>query len=195
MEIAKNITGEQFLRLDLSSAGKDWSKAILMLRLRITERFIEPTDKLIELESSIPAKGKKYGFAILALDCLLCETIQSFYEGVENSKGHSKQLFVKFLRERQNFKSHFTSDADAEDFYINFRCSLLHQAQTSGSTKVWALGPLIKRLNGETKVNRLVFHQALKDEFELYISLLSESVNSALRSHFIKKMTYISTSG
>lgn len=193
MEIAKRVSGKHFLALDLSISGADWDEAISILKQRIHERFIEPTDRLIEFEKEVLPEDKKYGFTVMALDCLLCETIQSFYEGVKDSKGKSKQIFKSFLQQRQNFKFFFVTEKQAEDFYHDVRCNLLHQAQTSVSTKIWTVGALINRAEMTTMINRLAFHDAVKAEFDLYLSLLADPNNVRLRDNFKKKMIYISS--
>jgi hypothetical protein len=53
---------------------------IEVLRRRIEERFISPVARLMGEDISSPTKLVP-GFAILALDCLLIDTIQSFREG------------------------------------------------------------------------------------------------------------------
>ena len=193
MEIAKRVSAKHFLTLNLVSTGANWDEAISILKQRINERFIEPTDKLIEFEKELPPEDKKYGFTIMALDCLLCETIQSFYEGVKNSKGKSKQIFKRFLQQRQHFKSFFVTEKQAEDFYYDVRCNLLHQAQTSAVTKIWTVGALVNRTAAETTINRLAFHEAIKAEFDIYLSLLADPNNVQLRNNFKNKMIYIAT--
>jgi len=98
MEIAKGISSEFYKSLDLSDYNSlNWNKVINIVYQRLTERFIEPADKLIEFEQDLPLSQRKYGFAILALDCLLTETIQAFYDGIGDSTGKSKYLFISFF--------------------------------------------------------------------------------------------------
>ena len=83
MKIAPGgITENDWRMLDLSKHQRaDWAKAITIFRKRIQERFIEPVDTLIEIERNLPRTRRKYGFAILAIDCLLIETLQAFRYG------------------------------------------------------------------------------------------------------------------
>ena len=192
MEIAKGIQADDYLNLDLSDKNStNWDIAFEYMRLRLTERFIEPTDKLTELEKDLPANSKKYGFAVLAIDCLLSETIQAFYEGVTDSSGHSKRLFIAFLRNRYNFKNYFIDDEQAKDFYINFRCGILHQAQTSADTKIWAVGGLIMRTGKFVIVNRELYHEKIKDELTIYLAKLKRKDDSLLMDNFKLKMDFI----
>ena len=129
MEIAKGITSDDYNRLNLTDhANADWQTAFDYLDKRLTERYIEPVEVLRNSESDKSASDKKFGFTVLAIDCLLIETIQSFYEGVTNSHGQSQRLFKNFLTQRDNFKAFFPTKNAAGDFYINFRCGILHQA-------------------------------------------------------------------
>lgn len=193
MEIAKGIQANIYLNLDLADYNsKNWDIAIDIMDRRIRERFIEPADKLIELEDNISPIDKKYGFAILALDCLLCETIQAFYEGIGDSTGKSKKLFKEFLKSRVEFREFFKTEQEREDFYKNFRCGILHQAQTSSDTKIWSVGTLIRKSGRFVIVNRQEFHKKIKSELEIYINELKSKQNHKLMNNFKIKMDYIS---
>ncbi len=192
MEIAKGVQSADYLKLNLTDkTSSDWDTAFEYMRLRLTERFIEPTDKLIEVEKDLFLTEKKYGFAILAIDCLLSETIQAFYEGITDSTGHSKRLFIAFLRNRDNFKSHFTDDQQAIHFYKNFRCGILHQAQTSADTKIWATGDLIMRIDRFVIVNRELYHKKIKEELSIYLTKLKRKDDTTLLNNFKIKMDFI----
>lgn len=191
MDIAKRVPAEEYLKLNLSAYNNaDWQKAFNFLEARLNQRFIEPADKLIELEKGVPAYDKKFGFAVLAIDCLLTETIQSFYEGVTDSTGKSKQLFVNFLTNRVHFKNYF-NQTQAEEFYKNFRCGILHQAQTSSDTKVWAVGDLIRRTGKFVTVNRELYHDKIKQELTDYLFLLRSKSDTTLLKNFKDKMDFI----
>ncbi|WP_396633421.1 hypothetical protein [Maribacter sp. R86514] len=192
MEIAKGIGYKDYLKLNLSDyENDDWMIAIGYLEKRLTDRFIEPADQLIKLESDKNAIDKKYGFAVLALDCLLLETIQSFYEGISNSSGKSKALFIQFLQNRKNFKEYFKTELDAVKFYKDFRCGILHQGQTGRDTKVWSVGDLILKNNGFVIVNRHLFHEKIKIELEEYIKILRTKSDTGLLDNFKIKMDFI----
>lgn len=193
MEIAKNVRITDYLKLNLSNyTNDDWLIAIDYLEKRLMDRFMEPADELIRLESTVTAIDKKYGFAVLALDCLLLETIQSFYDGITDSTGKSKSLFVKFLLNRNSFKNHFKEEDEAVRFYKDFRCGILHQGQTSKETKVWAVGDLIWRTNGFVIVNRQLFHENIKIELNEYLGILRRKEDESLLDNFKTKMNFIS---
>jgi hypothetical protein len=193
MHIAKGITASEYKQLRLADfASDDWLTAIGYLEKRLSERYTEPADVLVETEKYKSPLDKKYGFTVIAIDCMLAETIQSFYDGVTNSSGSSKKIFVRFLRHRDHFKSFFSTDQEAEHFYINFRCGILHQSQTFGDTKVWAVGQLIQRIGKDVIVNREAFHAKIKDELSIYLTELRKRKDSILLQNFRKKMDFIS---
>ena len=87
MEIAKGINNTEYLKLNLDNQHEtDWQTAFSYLEKRLTERYIEPADVLIAHEKDINPKNRKYGFTIIAIDCMLIETLQSFYEGLNNKQ-------------------------------------------------------------------------------------------------------------
>lgn len=193
MEIAKGIKNTDYLNLDLNQyTNTDWNTAIKSLDQRLTERYLEPVDVLIAAESGKKTSEHKFGFTILGIDCLLIETIQSFYEGITDSTGRSRQLFTAFLMQRSRFKTYFPTQIQADEFYKNFRCGILHQAQTFGNTLVRIIGPeMISRRNGTTTVNRKLFHESVRIEKDNYITALQRKDNFLLLDNFKTKMDYI----
>ena len=82
MEIAPGIDASEWTKLDLSRTdSSDWKRAIEILRTRIEARYLGPVDRLIEDEENLPPWKRRYGFIVLAIDCLLIETLESFIEG------------------------------------------------------------------------------------------------------------------
>lgn len=87
-----------------------------ILEGRIHERYIEPIDHLISMEETQPAIQRGFGFTVLAVDCLLIETLGAFIDGLEDTEGRSKATFCKFLTTRPLFAGEFTQNF-AERFY------------------------------------------------------------------------------
>src|SRR4051812_40530692 len=82
------------LRSDLNDPGNvsAWAKAVEILHDRIESRFLEPIDRLRDTPESADLG---FGFAMLALDCLLIDTIQSFREGrLKGSEARTARAFV-----------------------------------------------------------------------------------------------------
>jgi hypothetical protein len=199
MEIAKKISSEDYNKLNLNDyTDSDWQTAFDYLDKRLTERFVEPIEVLQNAEKDKSAIDKKFGFAILAIDCLLIETIQSFYEGKTDTKGKSGEIFGRFLTQRENFKSYFSSEQNSTklkptEFYTNFRCGILHQSQTFGDTKIWTVGELISQQGKYVVVNRNAFHDAVLKEKNIYLDLLKRQDNHDLLKNFKDKMDFIAS--
>jgi hypothetical protein len=154
-------------------------------------RYIEPADLLINEDSKRENALRRYGFSILALDCLLIETLQSFSSGLTDSKKQSKEMFRQFLTSRESFRKYF-SEEEAVEFYFKFRCGILHQAEVMGTWLLKSTGPMKgKKKDGTPYLNRTKFHEALKLEIDCYCDELRNPVNTDLRRNFKKKMDYI----
>lgn len=189
MEIAKGVYSSQYLDLNLGNLDSpDWEKAISILEKRIFERYIEPIDKLIELERNILPINKKYGFIVLATDCMILENIQCFYDGKEDSNRMSEKVFIKFLTQRENFKNHFNKEI-ASNFFKNFRCGILHQLETYKNSKIWSVGKMVNFNENRIIINRTEFHNNIKKEVTIYIDKLRREIE--LRPNFKKKMDFI----
>lgn len=192
MQIAPGVDAKEWHALNLDDPNSpDWTTAVEILAGRIHVRFIEPIDYLIAAEEPKPAIERRFGFAVLAIDCLLVETLGAFIDGLEDTEGKSKATFCKFLTKRPLFSADFTEDL-AKQFYEEFRCGILHQAEIGGESKVWSVGPLVRVVGGRIIVNRNKFHEQLKTEFQNYLAELRDPKNVDLRKNFRKKMDFIS---
>ena len=192
MEIAPGIDSTVWKSLTLDDPkSADWERAIDIFRSRLESRFIEAVDELIELEKLKPSIDKRFGFAILAIDCLLVETLGAFVKGWPETRrrGQSEEAFCTFLS-RPLFAPHF-SPATASQFYAEFRCGLLHQAEVGGTSRVWSVGSVINLDSGRITVNRTKFHELLKQEFAMYQAELKDPMNGTIRSNFRHKMDFI----
>jgi len=195
MQIAPGVDASVWHGLKLDDPDSpDWAKAVKILEARIHDRYIAPVDFLIASEESKPPSERRFGFTVLAIDCLLVETLGAFIEGLDDTDRKSEKTFCTFLRTRKQFASEFTTDDLAEKFYEQFRCGILHQAESGGDSKVWSVGPLLRVQGNAITVNRNKFHDSFKAEFQSYLAELRDSKNSTLRNNFRKKMNFISRS-
>jgi hypothetical protein len=193
MQIAPGVDSAEWQSLNLDDANSpDWAKAVSIFKSRIDGRFIEPADQLVAAEESKPARERRYGFAILAIDCLLVKTLGAFILGLTdtNKSGASQSAFCHFLTSRPGFQNHFKTPL-AKKVYREFRCSILHQAESGGHSRVWSVGPLITDIAGKLTINRTAFHKHLKGEFQEHIVELQNPARSQLRQAFRKKMDWI----
>jgi hypothetical protein len=174
-------------------ANNDWERMVEIFQDRMEGRFFKPI-RLIAKDCVI---GEFSGFSILALDCLIIETLNQFYSGLDETEGLHKMAFWKFFKNSDFFKGHF-SRKKAFTFYGHYRCGILHQAQTKKksvvridqSTMIQSVG---KDISEGLIVDRALFHKALEQELSSYMERLKRggNENCELRANFIKKMNII----
>ena len=172
---------------------EDWCKAVKILKDRLEGRFLKPAQALIDAEAG-HEKGT-FGFAILALDFLVIETIQGFREGLTDHQGQSSRLFTNFLAGWAEFLACVPDVSKrkekANDLYRNGRCALHHSGQTD-NLRVGRSGAMIEFCgDGSIAVNRTEFHAGLSREFDRYLKKLKSGGSRRLRTNFKKKMDAI----
>ncbi len=185
------------LKLDESQLTDDWLLAIDTLKMRINERFLFPADELIRLGNDGNGNLQRFGFATLALDFIVLETVQGFREGKREHRGCSGQLCVNFLIRCQSFKTLFGSDAQARKVAGNIfdwcRCGIHHSGSTNNNLIVCASGSIFQLVGDQlAKINRTKFHSMIKDEFDSYLEELRQPNMIELRQKFRAKMDFIS---
>lgn len=138
----------------------------------------------------------------MALDCLLCETLQQFYDGADESQSPTKD-FIKFLTS-SSFSQFFGSDRTprtsmAAVFYDQIRCGILHQAEVKKTSLIeiddkYSLVDWSDSQHTGLIVNRKKFHKQLTQEFNNYLGLLrntSIKPNEFPWNKFKDKMDFI----
>ena len=195
MEIAPRFTDSDWKKLTFTSE-RDWIRAVAALRRRLEERFVKPARSLLRFSRS--------GFAILALDSLLVETLQQFREGVPETpyvirNGRrvlaSEEYFKAFLTS-QYFGRGFNNQT-ATLFYRTVRCGILHQAEVKESSLVRRDQPLVS-LSGDQKgviVNPVLFHKRVETALRNYLADLRKRTEVDLRRRFRHKMNHIARIG
>jgi hypothetical protein len=163
---------------------KDWPKATDVVRDRLDGRFLRFANNCL--------KDKYSGFVVLAIDCLLAETIQQFMDGVTNGVGKSRKMVEKFLK-GPRFQPDFNTDA-CKAFYLDIRCGLLHQAEAKRMWLIRRKQPaLLQKVGGGqgyiVDVER--FHAGLQGSLDDYLNLVSEPTSWLLRSNLWQKMNQI----
>lgn len=185
MRISPRYNVENWKALNFSTE-KSWRKAIEIFEDRIRGRFLNVIDAI--------EKHTHAGFAVLALDCLLIETLQQFREGKASTPPRmSEKYFVNFLT-TTSFGDYF-DDRTAKMFYDQIRNGIFHQAEVKECSRVLKReGIQLVSTTNDGKgliINRKLFHGQLVDEFEKYLSRLQDPLNEDLRTKFKKKMDYI----
>lgn len=120
--------------------------------------------------------------------CLLIETIESFKQGIGDTSGNSKKMFVDFFKSETNFKL-FEKKTDL--FYSKVRCGILHQGETTGG---WILLRKGKQLfdSENLKISPKKFLDEIEISLKKYKSLLeNEDWDSEIWDNFRRKMRII----
>ena len=183
------------LNLD-TPRSSDWNVAVKIFLDRINGRFLAPVDAI---RNHIDWRIAEFaGFVIIAMDCLLIETLVQFRTGQDETTGDHAKAFWDFFKESDFFKQDFDTERKARVFYGHFRCGILHQAQTKKSSLVRygrermvdlaVAGDIEKGLI----IDRELFHNALVDEINSYAQRLLLPQNKDLRKQFVRKMNLIS---
>lgn len=128
------------LPIDEDANNKCWKKAFKIFKRRVDTRFINPINAILSMNAG--KKGKGEGFSVVALQCVLIEFFEAFYQGriyackknedlLPNEYNKSRALFVSFLQTHPPFSNWFDSENNwANYFFEDVRCGLLHEAAT-----------------------------------------------------------------
>jgi hypothetical protein len=181
------VTVDTYLSWD-NEAGGGWSKKPDFIRRRLFERYINPV-RALNLHKA--TKDEKNGFYIMAVSCLLIETLVSFWRGWETTegrngqKGKSRKAFKLFFRTQPRFRE-FRGKELSEQFYKNIRCGILHQGEATGGWTIHRSGPLF---DGNGRINAVRFHDGLALAIHDYVKILESPAGSSThRPLFDKKM-------
>ena len=178
-------------KLDCDDEGA-WKEAIGVFERRITERFLSSIDALFAADTKPDLQSTNSthtehcipGFSIMALCCLLIETLQGFRE---DPRGTNEDI-KRFLR-RPAFGNAFNGQV-AGRFAKGIRNGIFHEAETRRWV-IWRDEPTGKIVASEGDgfaLNRSLFYAAVRREFESYRKELRDAANPDLRKRFKKKM-------
>jgi hypothetical protein len=171
------VTVEDYERWrDEGEQGKGNLATLIKERLR--ERYVDPIDAM--------NMKQKNGFAIMALSCLLVETLESFYCGWPKSP-KSGLAFSGFFDRHATLFPAFKGYAPS--FFSNVRCGIMHQGET---TQGWT----ITRKAGaqlfdpaSLTVHAVKFNRVLGVAVDQYSKTLGTiALSDGLWENFIKKM-------
>ena len=168
----------------------EWETAVGVVKRRIAERYLDPIDELIKLDPPEYNK-RRFGFTIMAIECLLIETLQQFFDGKPESEKVGT-AFETFLTKTPGFSEYFDIAA-AKKFYNDFRNGILHQAEIKNDSRVWSVNDkVMEQLDGAMIVDRTEFHKTMKTVFQTYVTRLLDPAEVKLRDAFREKMRYVS---
>lgn len=173
-----------------------WDQAVCIFEDRMNFRFMN-------IMREIDQREKYAGFSVMALSCMLIETLAQFYAGLENSNearfscGHTMthaDFYAQFLTSKSFVLSQYFNDQQARIFYQDIRCGLLHACETGGNSKIKLRDGenLFRQTGGALTVYRKHFAKVIADEFNAYCGhLRANDSREELRPNFKNKMNYI----
>ena len=167
-------------------AGQRQQEIAEFVYQRLYRRYMKP----FEFSDIDYRTNYKNGFSLMANDCLLIETLESFYRGWDKSSS-SELAFLKFFTRDERFAAFSTNDIPTK-FYRHIRCGILHQGETTGGWKInrSASSPLLEINKREINAHR--FSATLKLSLGDYRDLLRASGwKSPLWESLKKKMKAI----
>ncbi|MCY1166506.1 MAG: hypothetical protein V4448_18230 [Pseudomonadota bacterium] len=138
---------------------------------RFDERYFSPA-----LQAST-----RHGFTLMAVSCLVIEALECFYQGRQNSRNHSQEMFATFFGRKTGLE---VFAPEAGWFYQHIRCGILHQAETTGGWRVRRDGELLDR--AARSINAYLFVVHLRNAVAAYAQELER--DDALWKNFQKKM-------
>lgn len=198
-KISPKYRESSYLALNLKADKNDnWDEATKIFHDRIQGRYVAPVDAIVNHASYDIREFS--GFAILAIDCLIIETLNQFHKGTDETTGKNWKAFRDFFQNSEHFKNEFKTSKICQVFYSHFRCGLLHQAQTKKQSKIrYGEKRMIQLVDSADVdkgliVDRKLFHDAIKLQIKDYIKKLKNPTTSedrTLRHNFIKKMGFI----
>ncbi len=150
VELARGFTIRNYHAARDSSPPKQ-AEIASALRRRFTDRYLDPVF------------AKPNGFTMMAVACLMIETLESFYRGWPTTVGKSGRAFEQFFERVDAFREFRHHHAD---FYKHIRCGILHQAEATGGWRVRRDGPLFD--SSVLTINAKRFVEALREELEAY---------------------------
>lgn len=153
------------------------AKLAQFIQERLQERYIHPVDALCSEERN--------GFAIMALSCLLMETLESFYRGWPKSKD-PELAFCSFFDRQRRFD---VFRGYAKEFYRNVRCGILHQGETAQGWRITreASKPLFDPAGPQLHATK--FHKQLAACVKEYSEQLrAKPIADEVWVNFFKKM-------
>jgi hypothetical protein len=137
---------------------------ISLIEHRLNHRYIRPL-------SHVPVEPIDYksGFLMMAVACLLIETLYSFRKGINDTDRKSEDAFKDFFTDyRDSFKEFdecfprgYTGKdgkwkKDGCSFYKHIRCGILHQAETTGGYRILRMGELFDSKKNAVNANKFV---------------------------------------
>jgi len=204
--MVKKISSKHFetdWSLDLSDRNSTkWINGIEIIKDRFESRFLKPVEILIHhTEKEIRVNS---GFIIMSIDCLLIETLNQFYLGLKDTKAkynkknldenykYNWQAFRDFFKYSTYFPDFKGNDILIKTFFTEIRCGLLHQAESKINSliNIKYKQIVLPIIDGDYSqgiiINRNLFHNSLRKEFDKYIFDLSNPDSKNIFGEYLR---------
>lgn len=189
--ISERYKKEDFINLNLSmrSNEEDWSKAIDIFEDRIKGRYLDIIDRIIN-DGCLMIDG----FSVMALNCLLIETLLQFKNGWDETKNSNSYEYSRFLTEE--FPDVFINTTLARKFYGDIRCGILHSAQTKNGSqlainKQYVVEFICTNRGRSISVDVIGISEIIRNYFYNYVEKIKNCRNEDERYNFLRKMRYL----
>lgn len=189
--ISARYKKEEFNNLHLNSRSdeRDWNFAIEIFEDRIRGRYLDIIDRIINNGCLMVD-----GFSVMALNCLLIETLLQFKNGWDETKKSNSDNYSKFLEEE--FPRVFTNKKLAFIFYRDIRCGILHSAQTKNGSQLtvnekYVVAVINTNRGKRISVDVVGMSGIIKNYYLDYIEKIRNRQNVDLRDCFLKKMDHL----
>ena len=184
-------------RLRADSYNNDWQIAIEGIQSRFEERFIKPADAIRERDQNDSGFPEGRGFAIVALDCLLLESLYGYEKGNHTEARQTRGAFAELLEKKGQFANAFSKGL-AGKFAAAVRNGLLHDGETRNGWLIWKGNqgdPITMDLrDGRLVLNRDPFHEAVKASVQEYFDRLRSPTDPSsvdLRIRFMARVNQL----
>lgn len=179
-----------------------WAKGIEIIKDRFENRFLNPIESLIKHNDKDIRVN--VGFVTMSIDCLLIETLNQFYLGLKKTNDKYKtsnadvnykynwQAFRDFFSHSTYFKDFKGDNILVETFFAEVRCGLLHQAESKTNSlinlknKQIVLPVIPGDFSQGIIINRNLFHEALRNEFDKYIADLTNPESKNIFGEYLR---------
>ena len=117
--LSSTVSRAQYLA---AAKQRDQVSMAAFVHERFSERYLLPFER----------NKQKNGFLMMAAACLMIEALESFWNGWKKSP-NSALAFCQFFDRVERFASF---RGHSQSFYVNVRCGILHQGETTGGWHV-----------------------------------------------------------
>lgn len=150
---------------------------------RFSERYIKPFKKM--------NPDFKNGFCIMAIACLLIETLENFWQGkAETPQGKGTEYFESFFTRCTDIQNELAAFKGL-NFYSQVRCGILHQGETKAGWTIRRAGPLLTKESKVINATKFLVHLSKYLKWYQEELVISNFKNDEIWENFRLKMEAI----